>query len=104
MLGLAFHSVVEYLTKLENSLEDWHLALIRGHTQINKQFLFSLVDLAMLELQGINSVSHLFDTHLSGRIDKSVMLDLLLWLQPYPRLEHKIKLFIKKFIYAKTLS
>jgi hypothetical protein len=28
MLGLAFKSVVDYLVKLEDSPEDWHLALI----------------------------------------------------------------------------
>jgi hypothetical protein len=36
MIGIAFKSMVQYLTKLEGSPEDWHLALSGEHTHIHK--------------------------------------------------------------------
>jgi hypothetical protein len=37
MLGLAFKSLSDYLAKLLDSLEDWHVvAPIRGNTQLYK--------------------------------------------------------------------
>jgi hypothetical protein len=39
MLGMAFRSMADYLTKLEDSPEDWHLAPIRGHTKFSKLLL-----------------------------------------------------------------
>jgi hypothetical protein len=38
MVGMAFISMAEYLTKLEDSSEDWHLSLIRGHAKISTLF------------------------------------------------------------------
>jgi hypothetical protein len=57
MLGLAFTSIAAYLAKLENSLEDWHLAPIRGHTRVHKLFPFYPANLATLEIHGAITVS-----------------------------------------------
>ncbi len=76
MMGMVFVAMANYLTKLEDSPEDWHLAPIRGHTRVHKLFPFYPADLATLETLGIYTVSQIFDTHLSGRIDKSASTDL----------------------------
>ncbi len=91
-------AMANYLTKLEDSPEDWHLAPIRGHTRIHKLFPFYPADLATLETLGIYTVSQIFDTHLSGRIDKSASTELLASLAPYPALQHKIQLFTRAFL------
>ncbi len=44
------------LDQIEDSPEDWHLALIRGHTRIHKLFPFYSADLATLETQVITTV------------------------------------------------
>jgi hypothetical protein len=65
--------------------EDWrHLASIRFHTQVHKLFPFYPADLATLEAHGVNTVSQLSDTRLSGRIEKSESTDLMALLQPHP--------------------
>jgi hypothetical protein len=70
--GDVFKSMAEYLSKLEDSPLDWHLSPIQGHTKISKLFLLYLADIATLEIQRIATVSQIFETHLSGRIDKSI--------------------------------
>jgi hypothetical protein len=90
--------MANYLAKLEDSPEDWHLAPIRGHTRIHKLFPFYPADLATLETLRIFTVSQIFDTHLSGRIDKSTSPDLLASLAPYPALQHKLRLFTHAFL------
>ncbi|RPH76440.1 MAG: reverse transcriptase family protein, partial [Planctomycetaceae bacterium] len=57
MLGLSFQAMSQYLELLEDSQEDWHLAPIRGHTQVNKLFPFYPADLATLAAHGLNTVS-----------------------------------------------
>jgi hypothetical protein len=97
MIGLALKSMAKYLTKLEESPEDWHIAPVRGHTRIHKLFPFYPADIATLETQGIITVSQLFETHLSGRIDKSVSPELMNSLSQYPALQHKIRIFVRAF-------
>jgi hypothetical protein len=82
---------------LEDSPEDWHLAPVRGHTCINKPFPFYPADTETLETQGIITVSQLFETHLSGRIDKYVSSELMNSLSQYPTLQHKIRTFVRAF-------
>jgi hypothetical protein len=65
MIGLAFKSMAKYLLKLVESTEDWHLALVCGHSHIHKLFPFYLADIATVEAQGIITVSQLFEAHLS---------------------------------------
>jgi hypothetical protein len=60
MMGMAFMAMANYLTKLEDSPEDWHLAPIRGHTRVHKLFPFYPADLATLETLGIYTVSQIF--------------------------------------------
>jgi hypothetical protein len=74
MLSLAFKLVAFYLAKLNDSPEDWHLATVRGHTKIHMFFPLYLTDLVILETKGIVTASQLFETHLSGRIDKQSQL------------------------------
>jgi hypothetical protein len=97
MVGMAFKSIADYLTKLEDSLEEKHLAPIRGHTRVHKLFPFYPADLATLETHRIITVSQIFDTHLSGRIDKSTSPELLASLAPYPALQHKLQVFTHSF-------
>jgi hypothetical protein len=52
MMGMAFTSMANYLTKLEDSPEDWHLAPVRGHTRIHKLFPFYPADLQHWRLSG----------------------------------------------------
>jgi hypothetical protein len=98
MMGMAFTSMANYLTKLEDSPEDWHLAPVRGHTRMHKLFPFYPADLATLETLRIYTVSQIFDTHLSGRIDKSTSPELLASLTPYPALQHKLRVFTCAFL------
>jgi hypothetical protein len=98
MMGMAFMAMANYLTKLEDSPEDWHVAPIRGHTRVHKLFPFYPADLATLETQGIYTVSQIFDTHLSGRIDKSASTELLASPASYPAMQHKIRLFTQAFL------
>ncbi len=98
MVGMAFKSIADYLAKLENSLEDWHLSPIRGHTKVHKLFPFYLADLATLETQRIVTISQIFKTHLSGRIDKATSPELLASLAPYPSLQHKLQIFTPAFL------
>jgi hypothetical protein len=60
MIGMAFKSIANYLTKLEDSPEDWHLAPIRGHTRVHKLFPFYPANLATLETHRIFTVSQIF--------------------------------------------
>jgi hypothetical protein len=72
MVSMAFQSMADYLTKLESSPEDWHLAPVRGHTKFSKLLPLYPAEAATLEVQRITTVSQIFDTHLSGRIDKAI--------------------------------
>ncbi len=97
MLGEAFQSMAKFLTKLEESQDDWHHAPIWGHSRTHKLFPFYPADIATLQTLRINTVSQIFETHLSGGIDKNVSPDLLISLQPYPALRHKLTLFAQGF-------
>jgi hypothetical protein len=98
MVGMAFQTIAAYMTKLEDSPEDWHLSPIRGHSRVHKLFPFYPADLATLETLRITTVSQIFDTHLSGRIDKATSPELLASLAPYPALQHKLKIFTRAFL------
>jgi hypothetical protein len=50
-----------------------------------------------LETQGIITVSQLFETHLSGRIENSVSSELMTAISRYPALQHKVKTFVRAF-------
>jgi hypothetical protein len=62
MVEMAFKSIATYLTKLESSPEDWHLAPIRGHTRNHKLFPFYPADFATLETHRIFTVSQILET------------------------------------------
>jgi hypothetical protein len=98
MVGMAFHSMANYLTKLEGSPEDWHLAPIRGHTNFSKLLPLYPAEAATLEVQRLVTVSQLFDTHLSGRIDKAVSPEVMTSLAPYPMLRHKLKTLVHSLL------
>jgi hypothetical protein len=54
--------VTKYLIKLDDSPEDWHLAPIRGGTQVHKFFPFYPADLATLEnTWNINNIPNLLN-------------------------------------------
>jgi hypothetical protein len=74
ILEETFKSVSQLINKLEDSVNDWHLAPLWGHTGVHKLCPFYSVDIATLQAHRINTVSQLFDTHLSGGIDKTVSL------------------------------
>jgi hypothetical protein len=97
MLGEAFQSMANFLMKLEESQEDWHHSPIWGHSRTHKLFPFYPADIATLQTLRINTVSQIFETHLSGGIDKNVSPELLASLQPYPALRHKLTLFAQRF-------
>ncbi len=98
MVGMAFKSMTEYLTKLEDSPEDWHLSPIRGHTKISKLFQLYPADIAMLEVQRIKTVLQIFETHLSGRINKSISPELMTSLALHPILQHKLKVLMRALL------
>jgi hypothetical protein len=98
MVGMAFMSMADYLTKLEDSPEDWRLSPIRGHTKISKLFPLYPADIATLEVQRITTVSQIFETHLSGRLDKSISPELMTSLAPYPKLQHKLKALMRALL------
>jgi hypothetical protein len=98
MLGMTFRLMADYLTKLENSPEDWHLAPIRGHTKFSKLLPLYPAEAATLEVQRLTTVSQLFDTHLSGRIDKDTSPEVLAALAPYPMLRHKLKALVHSLL------
>jgi hypothetical protein len=97
MLSESFQSMAKFLTKLEDSSEDWHHAPIWGHSRTHKLFSLYPADIATLQTLRINTVSQIFETHLSGGIDKNISPDLLTNLQPYPALRHKLLLFAQGF-------
>jgi hypothetical protein len=97
MMGEAFKSMATLLKRLEDSQEDWHHAPIWGHSRIQKLFPFYPVDIATLQSQRINTVSQIFETHLSGGIDKELSPDLLTSLQAYPSLRYMLRLFAQAF-------
>jgi hypothetical protein len=97
MLGETFQPMAKFLTKLEESQEDWHQAPIWGHSRTHKLFPFYPADIATLQTLRINTVSQIFETHLSGGIEKNVSPELLTSLQPYPALRHKLTLFAQGF-------
>jgi hypothetical protein len=94
MIGLDFKSMAKYLLKLEESPEEWHLAPVCGHSRIHKLFSFYPADIATLKTQGIITVSQLFETHLSGRIENSVSTELMNAISQYPALQHKVRTFV----------
>jgi hypothetical protein len=98
MVGMAFQSMTDYLTKLEDSPEDWHLAPVRGHTKFSKLLPLYPAEAATLEVQRITTVSQLFDMHLSGRIDKAISQEVLTSLAPYPMLRHKLKTLVQSLL------
>jgi hypothetical protein len=97
MLGEAFKSMANFLKKIEDSHEDWHHAPVWGHSRILKLFPFYPADIATLQTLRINTVSQIFETHLSGGIDKDISPDLLNSLQAFPSLRHKLRLFAQVF-------
>jgi hypothetical protein len=60
MLSEAFQSMVNLLTKLEDSSEDWHHAPIWGHSRTHKLFPLYPADIATLQTLRINTVSQSF--------------------------------------------
>jgi hypothetical protein len=98
MLGMAFQSMADYLSKLEESAEDWHLAPIRGHSKFSKLLPLYPAEAATLEVRRKITVSQLFDIHLSGRIDKVISQELLDGLAPFPMLQHKLRLLVQSLI------
>jgi hypothetical protein len=104
MLGMAFKSMAKYLTMLENSPEDWHLAPIQGHTWVHKLFPFYPADMATMETHGIKTVSQLLETHVSGSINKAISTQLFNLLHPYPSLQHKLGVFICAFLWMPFLN
>ncbi len=98
MFGLLFRSMANYLARLENSPKDWHLAPIRGHTQVHKLFPLYPADLAILDTHGIITVFQLFETHLSKGLNKSISAELLILFTPYPSLQQKPRVLTRAFI------
>jgi hypothetical protein len=98
MLEMAFRSMADYLSKLESSSEDWHLAPIRGHTEFSKLYPLYPAEAATLEVQRLTTVSQLFDTHLSGRIDKNISPEVMAMLAPYPMLRHKLNALVHSLL------
>jgi hypothetical protein len=97
MLGVAFKSIANFLKKAEDSHEDWHHAPIWWHSRTHKLFPFYPADIATLQPLQITTVSQIFETHLSGGIDKTISLDLLTSLHAFPSLRHKLRLFAQAF-------
>ncbi len=95
---MAFRTMADYLTKLESSPEDWHLAPIWGHTRFSKLYPLYPAEAATLEVQRLTTVSQLFDTHLSGRIDKSISPEIMAMLAPYPMLQHKLNVLVHSLL------
>jgi hypothetical protein len=90
MLGEAFKSMANFLKRTEDSQEDWHHVPVWGHSLTHKLFPFYPADIATLQTLQINTVSQIFETHLSGGIGKTISSDLLTSLQAYPSLRHKL--------------
>jgi hypothetical protein len=98
MVSMAFQSMADYLTKLEDSPEDWHLAPIRGHTKFSKLFPLYPAEAATLEVLRLTTVSQIFDTHLSGRIDKAISPEVMHSLARYPMIQHKLKVLMQALL------
>jgi hypothetical protein len=96
--------MADYLTRLEDSPEDWHLAPIRGHTKFSKLFPLYPADIATLEVQRITTVLQIFETHLSGRLDKSISLELINSLASNPILQHKLKALMRALLQQPFLN
>ncbi len=90
--------MVQYLTKLEDSHEDWHLAPIQEHTQVHKLFPFYPADLANLEMHRITTVFQIFKTHQSRGINKLISPDLIPLLLVYSVLQQKLRIFMWAFL------
>jgi hypothetical protein len=73
MLGEAFRSMANLLKKLEDNQEDWHYAPMWGHSRTHKLFPFYPADIATLQTLQINTVSQIFETHLSGALMKTYL-------------------------------
>jgi hypothetical protein len=97
MLSAAFRSMANFLKKVEDSHEERHHAPIWGHSHIHKLFPFYPPDTATLQTLQINTVSQIFETYLSGGIDKDTSPDLLTSLQAFLSLRHKLRLFAQAF-------
>jgi hypothetical protein len=67
--------------------------------KISKLFPLYPADIAMLEVQRIMTISQIFETHLSGRIDKSISPELMTSLTLYPVLQHKLKVFMRALLH-----
>jgi hypothetical protein len=59
MVGMAFQTIAGYLTKHEDSPEDWHLFSITGHSRVHKLFPFYPADYVTLETLRITTVSQI---------------------------------------------
>ncbi len=91
----------QYVIKLKDGPEDWHLAPIRGHSQVHKIFPFYPVDLAALEAHGVITVSQILETHLSRGMEKSVTPNLMTLLLLCPSTQTEI---LHAGISPKTIS
>ncbi len=70
-----------------------------GEFSSSQAFPFYPADIARLQAHRVNTVSQLFDTHMSGGIDKVVSPMLMTVLPAFPTLCHIIKLFIQGFLH-----
>ncbi len=68
----------------EGSEEDWHHAPIWGHSCTHKLFPFYPADIATLQILQITTVSQIFESRLSGGIDKTISPDLMTSIKGYP--------------------
>jgi hypothetical protein len=67
--------------------------------KISKLFSLYPADIATLEVQRIKTISQIFETHLSGRIDKSISPELMTSLTLYPVLQHMLKVFMRALLH-----
>jgi hypothetical protein len=90
MIGKAFQDMAQVLTIMEDSNDSWHLTPVRGHSLASKLLPFTGADFATMEDLRINTVSQLFDTHLSGGIDRATANELRENLAAQPHLYTKL--------------
>jgi hypothetical protein len=96
MIGTAFQDVAQLLTVLEESNDTWHLSPIRGHTKTSKLLPFTGADFANLEALRLTTISQIYETHLSGGIDKTTSTELRENLAGYPHLFAKLDYLAKQ--------
>jgi hypothetical protein len=76
MIETIYQDVAHFLTMMGERTDSWHLTPIRGNSKTSKLLPFTGAYFATMKAIRLNTISQIYETHLSGGIDITTSADL----------------------------